>query len=86
MSESMTLAEKIQREIQDLPQESLPDLEQFVEFLRFKSQAKTQQRTLRKSPLKIVKLRGIMKSYDFSPEMLAEARREMWYKFHAEER
>jgi predicted DNA-binding antitoxin AbrB/MazE fold protein len=33
-------------------------------------------------PLRIVKLGGILEGYDFSPELLAEARREMWRKYH----
>ena len=34
--------------------------------------------TLTPGKLRVVKLRGLLKGYDFSPELLAAARREMW--------
>ena len=82
---SMALAQEIQQEILELPQESLPELKKFIEYLRFKARpqkAKAAETTL---PLKVVNLRGILKGYDFSPEFIAEARREMWHKFRVEE-
>ncbi len=84
MGNGMALAEKLQQEILELPQESLPDLEKFIEFLRFKAKPRKSPRSEANQPLKIVKLGGILAGYDFSPEMLAEARREMWHKFHEE--
>jgi hypothetical protein len=47
MSNSMGLAEKIQKDILELPQESLPELENYIEFLRFKvrSSAKSHGRS-----------------------------------------
>jgi hypothetical protein len=85
MSDGMALAQKIQQEVLELPPESLPDLEKFIEFLRFKAKPRKTRKAETNPPLKIVKLGGILEGYDFSPEMLAEARREMWHKFHAEE-
>jgi hypothetical protein len=86
IAEGMTLTQKIQQDILELPQESLPELEQFIEFLRFKikpHRKKTEDEKLDTSAVR--NLRGILKGYDFSPEFIAEARREMWGgKDHAE--
>jgi len=85
MSDGTALAQKIQEEVLTLPEESLPELEKFIEFLRFKTKPRKPRRAETNPPLKIVKLGGILEGIDFSPEMLAEARREMWHKFHVEE-
>ncbi|MCX6028319.1 MAG: hypothetical protein NT169_03325 [Chloroflexi bacterium] len=85
MSDGVALTQKLQQQVLELPQESLPELEEFIEFLRFKFQARKQKKVESHPPLKIVKLGGILQGYDFSPEMLAEARREMWHKFYVEE-
>ncbi len=85
MSDGMALAEKLQREILELPPESLPDLEKFVEFLRFKAKPKKARKITEDVPLKVVNLRGILKGYDFSPEFIKESRREMWRKFYVED-
>ena len=87
MGNGMALAEKLQQEILELPQESLPDLEKFIEFLRFKAKPRKPKKP---EPEKFDttqarKLRGILKGYDFSPEFIAEARREMWHKFYVED-
>lgn len=76
-TETLDLADAIYQEAQQLPLESLLDLAKFVEFLRFKAKQEQAQET---SDLGIVKLRGILKDYDVSPEALAAARREMWRK------
>ena len=34
--------------------------------------------TLTPGKLRVVKLCGLLEGYDFSPELLAKARREMW--------
>ncbi len=85
MSDGIALPQKLQQQVLELPQESLPELENFIEFLRFKFQTRKQKKAGPNPPLKIVKLGGILQGYDFSPEMLAEARREMWHKFYVEE-
>lgn len=57
-------------ELEGLPPESLPELQAFIEFLRFKSE---------KEPKKLIQLGGLWK--DLPPateENIAEARREMW--------
>ncbi len=47
MGNGVALAEKLQQEILKLPQEALPELEKYIEFLRFKvgSSAKAQKRS-----------------------------------------
>ena len=85
MGNGVALTEKLQQEILELPQETLPELEKFMEFLRFKAKPRKPKTAETNAPLKIVNLRGILKGYDFSPEYIAEARREMWRKFHVEE-
>lgn len=87
MSDGMVLAQKIQQDVLQLPPESLPDLEKYIEFLRFKVKPEKPKMA---APEKLDttqarKLRGIMKGYDFSPEFIAEARREMWHRFHVED-
>jgi hypothetical protein len=46
MGSGVALAQKLQQEILELPKEALPELEQYIEFLRFKvrSTAKPQKR------------------------------------------
>ena len=69
--------QNIIEQIKVLPPESLDDLASYVEFLRFKAQG-TGAPASSPEKLRIVNLRGLLKGYDFSPEFLAEARREMW--------
>lgn len=60
-------------ELEALPPESFPELQAFIEFLRFKSE---------KEPKKLIQLGGLWK--DLPPvteEDIAEARREMWGQF-----
>jgi hypothetical protein len=47
MGNGVALTEKLQQEILELPQETLPELEKYIEFLRFKvgSSAKSQKRS-----------------------------------------
>jgi hypothetical protein len=78
------IAQQIYEQARQLPPESLADLVQYVEFLRFKAQSATKE-TATPAKLRIVKLRGLFKDYDFSPELLAEARREMWQKLETSE-
>jgi hypothetical protein len=85
MGNGVALTEKLQQEILELPQETLPELEKYIEFLRFKAKPRKSKKAETNPPLKIVNLRGILKGYDFSPEFIAEARREMWRKFYIEE-
>jgi hypothetical protein len=84
MSSTAVLAQRIYEQIQELPEESLLELSRYLEFLRFKARkpkAKPASKEQPLSTLKIVKLEGLLKGYDFSPEFIAEARREMWKKF-----
>ena len=59
--------------IDDLPPERLPELGEFIEFLRFKSGQPSKR---------LIRLGGLWK--DLSPitdQDIAEARREMWGRF-----
>jgi len=78
----MALAEKLQREILELPPESLPDLEKFVEFLRFKERSGKKKPSTKPpfDPTDAIRLDGLLKGYDFSPEFIKEVRQEMWHK------
>ncbi len=82
MSTVSVTYQDIYQQILELPQESLIDLSRYVEFLRFKTD-KTEPRTedVDERPFRPVKLGGLLKGYDFSPEFIAEARREMWGNF-----
>ena len=70
----------IYQQILELPQESLVELVKFIDFLRFKA-GESATETKAEKPLRIIKLKGLLKGYDFSPEFIAEARREMWGNF-----
>ena len=80
MSNTTITIQQLYEQIRDLPQESLPELARYIEFLRFK--ARTAPTTAQR-PLRIIKLGGLLKGYDFSPELLAEVRQEMWQKLEA---
>lgn len=85
MGQNVALIERLQREIRELPTESLSDLEKFVEFLRFKAKPEEKRDLERLDTTQARRLRGILKGYDFSPEFIAQARREMWRKYHTED-
>ena len=78
MSTATTTAQTIIEQIKVLPPESLDDLAFYVEFLRFKARSAKAPTTTPSERLRVVNLRGLLAGYDFSPEFLAEARREMW--------
>jgi hypothetical protein len=84
MHNAMITTEDIISQIKTLPKDSLDDLAAYVEFLRFKAQKSTEEEPAEKR-LRIVKLSGLLKGYDVSPERLAEIRREMWRKFEVPE-
>jgi len=68
------------QQIEELPQESLVDLVKYIEFLRFKADGAKKGKQVKK-PVHIRDLEGLLEGYDFSPEFIAEARREMWGNF-----
>ena len=72
------LARQIYEQARQLPPESLTDLAKYVEFLQFKVNEGLVDDPDRLEKLRIVNLRGLLQGYDFSPELLTEARREMW--------
>lgn len=77
---SAVTSQLLQKQIEGLPQNSLVELASYIEFLRFKAGTASEKQEP-SPPLRIINLRGILKGYDFSPELLAEVRREMWRKF-----
>jgi hypothetical protein len=80
MSTISVTYQDIYRQILELPQESLADLLKYIEFLRFKADGVNKVKQARK-PVHIRDLEGLLEGYDFSPEFIAEARREMWGNF-----
>ena len=80
MSEAVVTGEDIYQKILELPQETLPDLAEYVEFLRFRANRSHEEKQVPK-PVHIKDLEGILDGYDFSPEFIAEGRREMWGNF-----
>ena len=58
MGNGVALTEKLQQEILELPQETLPELEKFIEFLRFKAKPRKSKKAETDPPLKIVKSAG----------------------------
>jgi hypothetical protein len=77
-----TVVQRIHQQIDNLPPESLAELTDYLEFLRFKA---SKTATVQPPPLRVIKLRGILKGHDFSLESLAAARREMWRKFQEDQ-
>jgi hypothetical protein len=80
MSTISVTYQDIYQQILELPQESLAELARFIEFLRFKADGTKKGKQARK-PVHIRDLEGLLEGYDFSPEFIAEARREMWGNF-----
>ncbi|MCB0003182.1 MAG: hypothetical protein KDI07_04310 [Anaerolineae bacterium] len=78
------LARQIYEQARQLPPESLTDLAKYVEFLQFKVGDRLADEPSLPDGLRVVNLRGLFKGYDFSPELLAEARREMWSSLEEE--
>jgi len=82
MSTIAVTYQDICQQIAELPQASLVELANYVEFLRFKvDKTKPKSEDADERPFRPVKLKGLLKGYDFSPEFIAEARREMWGNF-----
>ena len=70
METHVVTKERIIPMLDELPPESLREVQQFLEFLRFKS------RELAREPA--VALGGLLSGYRFTEENIAQARREMW--------
>ena len=74
--------------IDELPENTLIELARFIEFLQFKSQRDAQANedtaTEGKPPFNPVYFpEGILRGYEFSPEFIADARKELWTGFGA---
>lgn len=70
--------QQIFEKIRALPSDELFELDNFIEFLRFKTQNPTEAATHREQ--RRVHLRGILTGYEIAPEMLADMRRELWLR------
>ncbi len=80
MSTISVTYQDIYQQILELPQESLVDLSKYIEFLCFRADGAKKGKQAKK-PVHIRDLEGLLEGYDFSPEFIAEARREMWGNF-----
>ncbi len=80
MSTDAVTYQDIYQQILELPQERLVDLSRYIEFLRFKADGTNKGKQAKKH-VHIRDLEGLLEGYDFSPEFIAEARREMWGSF-----
>jgi|YNPNPStandDraft_1061719.scaffolds.fasta_scaffold11623_7 hypothetical protein len=70
MNGQATTKERIVAMLDELPPEHLHDVQQFLDFLRFKSQEGAEESA--------VALGGLLEGYHFDEEKIAQARREMW--------
>ena len=62
--------EQIIYTLDELPPESLREVQQFLDFLRFKSRKRANEPA--------VAIGGLLEGYRFTDEDIAQARREMW--------
>lgn len=70
MSVHTVTKEQIVHTLDQLPPENLQEVQQFIDFLRFKSQKQAQKSG--------AALGGLLDGYRFTEEDIAQARREMW--------
>ncbi|MBM4425395.1 MAG: DUF2281 domain-containing protein [Chloroflexi bacterium] len=73
MAVSTVFIDEIAHALNDLPPESLNEVRQFIDFLKFKTQAARQS-----SP---VAVGGMLSGFQFSSDDIARARAEMWQRF-----
>jgi len=62
--------EDILQTLEELPAESLAEVWQFLNYLKFKMATRLPEET--------ISLRGLLEGYCFSEKDIAQARREMW--------
>lgn len=73
------LIDSIYEQARRLPPDSLAELAKYVEYLQYKASGQLAQAPANGDVLR--RLDGILEGYDFSPELLAEARQELWRGF-----
>lgn len=73
MQNGTVIHQEIYQALQSLPTESLKEVWQFIEFIRFKKNEVAEAR--------VIKLRGLLSNYnvDFSEEAISQARGEVWH-------
>ena len=76
--------QQVAESIKSLPEEGQGELASFLEYLRFKYQSQTGKHRSRGKVKQIKDLKGILKGYDFSPELISQVRRETWAGFGRE--
>ncbi|MFN8455809.1 MAG: DUF2281 domain-containing protein [Anaerolineae bacterium] len=64
--------------IDTLPESALIELSQFIEFLQFKTRHESPE-TPPFNPVEFPE--GLLPEFDFSPEYIAETRKELWVGF-----
>ena len=76
MALSPVLKDEVLRSLDDLPPESVMEVRQFIEFLKFRG----------KPPSSVVpiSIRGWLSRYRFSSDEIAQARAEMWARFQSD--
>lgn len=70
--------QQIFEKIRTLPSEELFELDNFIEFLRFKMQNTPEAEA--RNGMRHIHLRGILAGYEITPDMLSEVRRDLWRK------
>ncbi len=70
MSIDTETREELLQRIMELPPEGLREVQEFLDFLRYKQEKRESQTG--------VTLGGILEGYRFTRQEIAEARREMW--------
>jgi hypothetical protein len=73
----MLTLHKVTEVLKNLPEEGQTELASYLEYLRFKYQVKP-ARTQHAKKVRLKDLKGILKGYNFSSEVIAQARQEMW--------
>jgi len=76
MDTTVTERSVVEKALSKLPDDALSELIAYMEFLQFKHTQDIKGDTV---PFKPVNLpEGILEGYDFSPELIAQARHELW--------
>lgn len=74
MKQTGTLKQNIITSLDDIPAEGLKEVQTFLDFIRFKSQKKTETST----PYIPVALGGLWEGEEISEKDIADIRKEMW--------
>jgi hypothetical protein len=81
MTTPATLKRQLTQVLEALPEEALPEVALFLDYLQYKTKHRAPQAT----PYKPIALGGLWAGRVITDEDIAEVRREMWANFGAEE-